>query len=97
MAPKIRKSNAPTGYKILRPNKDNSVLSNYNKPTECRKTIKSAVTKEAAYAIPVVSYNRPFEARLTTFNEQSEIRREIIKLSDGYYHQTNIFFKKKST
>lgn len=92
MAPKVRKSNAPPGYVPLRTNKDNSVLSNHNKQPVNKKTIKATVKKEAAYATPVTTYNRPFEARLSTSNERSEIHREIIKLSDGYYHQTNIFF-----
>lgn len=49
-------------------------------------------TQESAYAVDLASnYERPFEARLPTFNEAAEIAKERLKLMDEYYVTKNIF------
>lgn len=89
MPPKIRTSNAPAGYKPLRPKQSPATIV----CSKCKKTFKAKIqiAKEAAYANPVTAYNRPFESRLTTFNERAEIKKELIKISDGYYQHNNTF------
>lgn len=71
----------------------NKKLNKQSKPTIHRK--QNPYTQEAAYAMNTQevynSYQRPFEARLPTFNETAEITKEKKKLMDKYYVNKNIF------
>lgn len=47
--------------------------------------ISNASTESKYPESPVCSYNRPFECRLLTYMESSEINKEKLELSSGYY------------
>lgn len=57
----------------------------------------NCIITEAKYAVEIGRrYNRPFESRLPTLEEQSEIHKETLKLNDGFYVNRNIFFLSKT-
>lgn len=47
--------------------------------------------RESVYALPANQEVRPFEARQSTFDEYLEIRKELIRLKDGYYRKQSSF------
>lgn len=55
---------------------------------------KATCIPEPIYSPFSTLFFRPFEARLPTRDEAAEIRKENMKLNDGYYRQRDIFLDK---
>ena len=99
MAPRVRISHVKPNHKLPEiktktkcsvPIRIQRNSTNYENNKKSNKKNNNENT-ESNYSLPCRPYNRSFEARLPTFNEKSEIIKELRKLQDKYYQNKNIF------